>query len=126
MKRSPFVYCLSVENHSCSRICDSKLKFFQLRILHAQGYLIQSSSLCESKARQFCSNWNLPEMLSLKQPIKCNLSLHNLEYLRQLGLPIGSSMSYLRMQKSSDSPSVIVVVAVGCQVNHTLLRLMEL
>ncbi|KAF6162668.1 hypothetical protein GIB67_013282, partial [Kingdonia uniflora] len=41
------VYCLSVENHSCSRLFDSK---FMWRILHAQGYLIQSSSLFDSKA----------------------------------------------------------------------------
>ncbi|KAF6147164.1 hypothetical protein GIB67_000579, partial [Kingdonia uniflora] len=43
-----------VENPSCSRLFDSNFKslvhkFFQWRILHAQGYLIQSSSLFDSK-----------------------------------------------------------------------------
>ncbi|KAF6159225.1 hypothetical protein GIB67_031996, partial [Kingdonia uniflora] len=52
------VYCLSVENHSCSRLFDSKFKFFQWRILHAQGYLIQRLSLFDSKVC-LCFIWVL-------------------------------------------------------------------
>ncbi|KAF6137159.1 hypothetical protein GIB67_030923 [Kingdonia uniflora] len=41
-----------MKNHSCSGLFDSNFKFFQWGILHAQGYLIQSSSLFHSKVRE--------------------------------------------------------------------------
>ncbi|KAF6170244.1 hypothetical protein GIB67_011188, partial [Kingdonia uniflora] len=46
-----------VENPSCSRLFDSNFKSLvhKWRILHAQGYLIQSSSLFDSKAGE-CHN----------------------------------------------------------------------